>query len=65
MYRYFSGTKTFSSKDFRALQTNVNNLNDGERGEFVYIEDDCIDLEMQEDMLVRVLNLYEIRILKI
>merc|ERR1719228_2343322 len=32
--------------------TNVNNLNDGERGEFVYIEDDCIDLEMQEDMLV-------------
>lgn len=34
------------------LKTNVNNLNDSERGEFVYIEDDSIDLEMQEDMLV-------------
>ena len=32
--------------------TNVNNLTDGEANDYLYIEDDHIDLEMQEDMLV-------------
>jgi len=32
--------------------TNVNNLTDGDTNDYLYIEDDHIDLEMQEDMLV-------------